>query len=72
MILLFENVHRVIQAEGFLRRAGIRCELLPTPKELSAECGMCIAVAAADLEAARGALGALAVRAVADPAGEPR
>jgi hypothetical protein len=61
MILLFENVHRVIQAEAFLGRAEIRCELLPTPKELSAECGMCIRIAAADLAAARAALGALAV-----------
>jgi len=61
MILLFENVHRVMQAEGFLVRASVPCELLPTPKELSAECGMCLRVAAADLASARAALGALAV-----------
>lgn len=66
MILLFENVHRVLQAEGFLERAGIRCELLPTPKEISADCGMCIRVAAADLDAARAALGALAVTLIED------
>jgi hypothetical protein len=61
MILLFENVHRVMQAEGFLKRASIPCELLPTPKALSAECGMCLRVAAADLGSARAALGGLAV-----------
>jgi hypothetical protein len=61
MILLFENVHRVMQAEGFLNRAHIPCELLPTPKELAAECGMCLKLAAADLSSARAALGALAV-----------
>jgi hypothetical protein len=64
MILLFENVHRVIQAEAFLKRAAIPCELVPTPKELSAECGMCIDIAAGDLERARAALGAIAVTAV--------
>jgi hypothetical protein len=68
MILLFENVHRVIQAEGFLKRAHIPCELLPTPKELSAECGMCIEVPAAELASARAALGALAVTVVGEEA----
>ena len=61
MILLFENVHRVMQAEGFLKRASVPCELIPTPKELSAECGMCLRVAAADLTRARAALGTVAV-----------
>jgi len=68
MILLFENVHRVMQAERFLERAAIPCELLPTPKELSAECGMCLRVAAADLAEARAALGALAVTAFEEAA----
>ena len=61
MILLFENVHRVMRAEAALKRAGIPYEILPTPKELSAECGMCLEVAAAELAGARAALGDLAV-----------
>jgi len=60
MILLFENVHRVMRAEAVLKRAGIACELSPTPKALSTECGMCLEVAAADLAKARAALGDLA------------
>ncbi|MCK9460755.1 MAG: DUF3343 domain-containing protein [Proteobacteria bacterium] len=66
MILLFESVHRVIQAEASLTRAGVPCALLPTPKELSAECGMCVEVDAADLAAARAALGPLAVTVVGE------
>jgi len=66
MILLFESVHRVIQAEALLKRAAIPCALLPTPKELSAECGMCIEVDAVDIAAARAALGALEVTVVGE------
>jgi len=68
MILILENVHRVMQAERFLVRAAIPCELLPTPKELSSECGMCLRVAAADLDRARAVLGALAVTAFEEAA----
>jgi len=70
-ILLFENVHRVMQAERALLSAGVRCEMLPTPKEHSRECGMCIGVDAADLEEAGAVLGDL-VRGIVDAeAGRP-
>ncbi len=49
-LLLFDNVHRVMQAEETLKGAGSPCELLPTPKEYSTECGMCLAVKEGQLE----------------------
>jgi hypothetical protein len=56
MIFLFESVHRVMQAERELQRAAVAYELMPTPKERSAECGMCIRVEGADAATARAAL----------------
>ena len=67
-ILLFENVYRVMQAEKALLAVGIGCEMLPTPKEHSKECGMCIGVDPADMRRARDILGDL-VRAVVDGKG---
>jgi hypothetical protein len=68
-LLLFDSVHRVMQAESRLKAAGIRHELLPTPKEHSAECGMCIGVARSEEAAAGEVLGRL-VRSVVDAPGE--
>lgn len=68
-VILFENVHRVMQAEAALLAAGVRCEMLPTPKEYSKECGMCIGVDAADLDEAAAVLGDL-VKAVVEGKGD--
>jgi hypothetical protein len=56
MIFLFESVHRVIQAEGALLRDSVPYDLVPTPKEHSAECGMSIRIATPHLEAARASM----------------
>jgi len=60
MILLFDSIHRVLWAERALKRASVPHELIPTPKEHSAECGMCIRIDAAHVDSARGALGDIA------------
>ena len=38
-LVVFESVHQAIRAEQRLLKAGIRVELLPTPREISASCG---------------------------------
>lgn len=43
-LVLFPSVHGLMRAEGLLRRAGIPFEVLPTPKEISRECGMCLGI----------------------------
>ena len=72
MILLFESVHRVMEAEGALRRAGLAYELLPTPKDRSAECGMCVRVAGTDAAEARAAIGGTITAEIAEPSEEGR
>ena len=41
-IFLFESIHLVIKAEKLLRKNNIVCEVIPVPRDISAECGMAI------------------------------
>jgi len=66
-ILLFENVHRMMQAEKLLKEKEITCEVLPTPKKYSLECGMCIAIDNDLVEACTKVLGVHPYRLVDDP-----
>ena len=43
-VLLFATTHYVMKTERALRKAGIRHELIPTPRQFSADCGMAITV----------------------------
>ena len=51
-ILLLPSVHDVMAAERILVRAGIWCDLVPTPKEISPECGMAVEIELDDRPAA--------------------
>ncbi len=66
-IFLFENVHKVMQAENKLIAAGVPCEMLPTPRAYSSDCGMCLGVEDAFLSQAQGALAGIRLRAVTHP-----
>jgi hypothetical protein len=50
MIALFESVHFVLKAEKRLAARGIPCAVVPTPKELSADCGMSLEIDPADAD----------------------
>ena len=41
-VLIFESVHKVMKAEQILISEGIKNDIIPTPKELSSDCGMSI------------------------------
>lgn len=41
-VFTFKNVREVIKAEALLRRHGFSCKVVPLPKALSSECGMCL------------------------------
>jgi hypothetical protein len=43
-LVLFPSVHVLMHAERLLRGAGIPFEVLPTPQEISRECGMCLGI----------------------------
>ncbi len=48
--LLFDSIHYVMKAEERLKKAGVVIDLVPVPKEISSDCGMCIAFQPQDLE----------------------
>ena len=55
VILVYSTSH-AIRAERVLARAGIDCKLIPVPRHLSSDCGVCVRVGRGDSEAARQAL----------------
>ncbi len=60
VILVYSTSH-ALRAEKVLGQAGVACKLIPVPRHLSSDCGVCIRVARADREAALAALAAHAV-----------
>lgn len=43
-IFTFNSTHHVLKAEKLLQGRGIRHEIIPTPKNISSDCGMSIRV----------------------------
>jgi hypothetical protein len=41
-ILLFHSIHDVLRAEKVLKKRSIAHEIVPIPRDLSADCGMCV------------------------------
>jgi len=48
--LLFNSIHYVMKAEELLKEAGVTIDLVPVPREISSDCGMCIAFSEQDLQ----------------------
>ena len=48
--LLFPSVHYVIKAEKVLKKSKLWCDVVPTPKRFSSDCGVCLTVREADLQ----------------------
>lgn len=40
--LLFETIHDVLKADKILKKEKICYELVPVPRNLSSDCGMCV------------------------------
>ena len=49
-LIAFQNPHYVMMAERILKREGIRVFVLPLPAQISAGCGLCLAVEPEDME----------------------
>jgi uncharacterized SAM-binding protein YcdF (DUF218 family) len=52
VVLVYSTSH-AIRAERVLAMAGIDCKLIPVPRHLSSDCGVCVRVRRGDQEAAR-------------------
>ncbi len=51
-LIVFDSIHQALRAEKTLRNAGVRFELIPTPREISASCGQSITLTTAELAVA--------------------
>ena len=51
-VILFHSTSHALRAEKVLERAGISCKLIPIPRHLSSDCGVCVRVGRADGDAA--------------------
>jgi hypothetical protein len=60
-VVLVYSTSYALRAEKVLDRVGIVSKLIPVPRQLSSDCGVCIRVRRADGEAARQALAAAGV-----------
>ena len=41
-VVLFQSVHHALLAEKVLIEAGIPCKLIPIPRNISSDCGVCL------------------------------
>jgi hypothetical protein len=51
-VILVYSTSYAIRAEKFLKDAGILCRLIPVPRHLSSDCGVCVSIALSDKDAA--------------------
>jgi hypothetical protein len=55
-VILVYSTSYAIRAEKILHQAGIASKLIPVPRHLSSNCGVCLRIERADKEAAQKAL----------------
>ena len=55
-VMLFHSTGHAIRAEKVLVEAGIPSKMIPVPRHLSSNCGVCLRIGRGDQEAARQAL----------------
>lgn len=56
VVILFHSTSHAIAAERAAKRAGLDVKLVPTPRELSSDCGSALRIVAADRTACEQAL----------------
>lgn len=45
-VVLFESISHALRAEKIIKNAKIPCKLIPVPRHLSSDCGVCLRFAA--------------------------
>ena len=52
-ILLVPSTHHAVRAEKLLLQAGVTCKLIPVPRTIASDCGVCVRIPTTAAEAAR-------------------
>ena len=51
--LILHSIHNVMLAEELLLKIGVPIDMIPVPREISSDCGMCLACHLKDLDKIR-------------------
>lgn len=51
-VILFHTTNHALRAERLLQKAEIGCKLIPVPRHLSSDCGVCVRIARHDRQSA--------------------
>jgi hypothetical protein len=43
-VLLFKSVSYVLKAEKIIKQSNLPCKLIPVPKSISSDCGVCLRI----------------------------
>ena len=60
-VVLFYSTSGAIRAEKLTMEAGLRVKLIPVPRHLSSDCGVCLRCESADIDKVRSILDAAPV-----------
>ena len=52
-VITFDSIHRVMKAEKILKEKGVPITLIPTPRQISSDCGMVVQVSCGELDRAQ-------------------
>lgn len=55
-VVLFPSTSGAIRAEKLTKEAGLRVKLIPVPRHLSSDCGVCLRCESTDVQAVRSLL----------------
>jgi hypothetical protein len=47
-VILVQSTSHALRAESILQRMNIACKLIPVPRDLSSDCGMCVRIQETD------------------------
>jgi len=56
-VVLFSSTSGALRAEKLAKEAGFTVKLIPVPRQLSSDCGVCLRCESTDVEAVRSLLG---------------
>jgi hypothetical protein len=52
-VILVNSTSHAMRIEKLLGKRGITCKMIPVPRQISSDCGVCIRIARAQVEPAR-------------------